>query len=203
MSMEFFVTTLIVVVSPGVGALYTIAAGLGRGGRASLWAALGCTFGIVPHMLAAITGLAAILHASALAFEIIKYAGVAYLLWMAWSTLRETGALSVEAEREPKSVRQVMTESVLINILNPKLSIFFFAFLPQFVPADTPNAVGRMLELSGVFMVMTFVVFALYGLFAAAIRGQLISRPSIMTWMRRSFAAAFVGLSVKLALTER
>lgn len=203
MSMEFLVTTLIVVVSPGVGALYTIAAGLGRGGRASLWAALGCTFGIVPHMLAAITGLAAILHASALAFEIIKYAGVAYLLWMAWATLRETGALSVEAEREPKSVRKVITESILINILNPKLSIFFFAFLPQFVPADTPHAVGRMLELSGVFMLMTFVVFALYGLFAAAIRGHVVSRPTIMTWMRRSFAAAFVALGARLALTER
>jgi threonine/homoserine/homoserine lactone efflux protein len=203
MSMEFFVTTLIVVVSPGVGALYTIAAGLGRGGRASLWAALGCTLGIVPHMLAAITGLAAILHASALAFEIIKYAGVAYLLWMAWSTLRETGALSVEAEREAKSVGKVITESILINILNPKLSIFFFAFLPQFVPGDAPHAVLRMLELSGVFMLMTFVVFALYGLFAAAIRGHVVSRPAIMTWMRRSFAAAFVALGARLALTER
>ena len=203
MSMEFFVTTLIVVVSPGVGALYTIAAGLGRGGRASLWAALGCTLGIVPHMLAAITGLAAILHASALAFEIIKYAGVAYLLWIAWSTLRETGTLSVEAEREPKSVGKVITESILINILNPKLSIFFFAFLPQFVPGDAPHAVLRMLELSGVFMLMTFVVFALYGLFAAAIRGHVVSRPAIMTWMRRSFAAAFVALGARLALTER
>jgi len=203
MSIEFVITTLFVVVSPGVGALYTIAAGLGRGGRASLWAALGCTLGIVPHMLAAITGLAAILHASALAFEIIKYAGVAYLLWMAWSTLRETGALSVEAERAPKSVRKVITESILINILNPKLSIFFFAFLPQFVPADTPHAVMRMLELSGVFMAMTFAVFALYGLFAAAIRVQVISRPAIMVWMRRSFAAAFVALGAKLALTER
>lgn len=203
MSMEFFVTTLIVVVSPGVGALYTIAAGLGRGGRASLWAALGCTLGIVPHMLAAITGLAAILHASALAFEIIKYAGVAYLLWMAWSTLKETGALSVEAEREPKSAGKVITESILINILNPKLSIFFFAFLPQFVPGDAPHAVLRMLELSGVFMLMTFAVFALYGLFAAAIRGHVVSRPAIMTWMRRSFAAAFVALGARLALTER
>ncbi|WP_375599541.1 LysE family translocator [Devosia sp. Naph2] len=203
MSIEFVITTLFVVVSPGVGALYTIAAGLGRGGRASLWAALGCTLGIVPHMLAAITGLAAILHASALAFEIIKYAGVAYLLWMAWSTLRETGALSVEAERAPKSVRKVITESILINILNPKLSMFFFAFLPQFVAADTPHAVMRMLELSGVFMAMTFAVFALYGLFAAAIRVQVISRPAIMVWMRRSFAAAFVALGAKLALTER
>ena len=203
MSIEFFITTLIVVVSPGTGALYTIAAGLGRGGKASLWAALGCTLGIVPHMLAAITGLAAILHTSALAFEIIKYLGVAYLLYMAWATLRETGALNVAEDVPAKTPRQVIVESVLINILNPKLSIFFFAFLPQFVPAATPNALLRMLELSGVFMAMTFVVFALYGLFAAAIRGQVIAKPAIMLWMRRTFAGAFVLLGAKLALTER
>ena len=203
MSIEFFITTLIVVVSPGTGALYTIAAGLGRGGKASLWAALGCTLGIVPHMLAAITGLAAILHTSALAFEIIKYLGVAYLLYMAWATLRETGVLNVAEDVPARTPRQVIVESVLINILNPKLSIFFFAFLPQFVPADTPQAVPRMLELSAVFMAMTFVVFAVYGLFAAAIRGQVIAKPAIMVWMRRTFAGAFVLLGAKLALTER
>ena len=203
MSIEFFITTLIVVVSPGTGALYTIAAGLGRGGKASLWAALGCTLGIVPHMLAAITGLAAILHTSALAFEIIKYLGVAYLLYMAWATLRDKGGLSVAEDVPAKSPRQVIVESVLINILNPKLSIFFFAFLPQFVPADTPQAVLRMLELSAVFMAMTFVVFALYGLFAAALRGHVLARPAIMVWMRRTFAGAFVLLGAKLALTER
>ena len=203
MSIEFLITTLIVVVSPGAGALYTIAAGLGRGGRASIWAAFCCTIGIVPHMLAAITGLAAILHASALAFEIIKYAGVAYLLYMAWATLRETGALTVDAEKQPKSMGKVLVESILINLLNPKLSIFFFAFLPQFVPASAPNAVGQMLELSAVFMAMTFVVFALYGLFAAAIRGHVISRPAILKWMRRTFAGAFVLLGARLALTER
>jgi threonine/homoserine/homoserine lactone efflux protein len=203
MSIEFLITTLIVVVSPGTGALYTIAAGLSRGHRASLWAALGCTLGIVPHMLAAITGLAAILHTSALAFEIIKYAGVAYLLYMAWATLKETGALSVETDQAPKSAGKVIVESILINILNPKLSIFFFAFLPQFVPASTPNALMRMLELSAVFMTMTFVVFAAYGLFAAAIRGHVISKPSIMLWMRRTFAGAFLALGAKLAFTER
>jgi threonine/homoserine/homoserine lactone efflux protein len=203
MSIEFLITTLIVVVSPGTGALYTIAAGLSRGSKASLWAAFGCTLGIVPHMLAAITGLAAILHTSALAFEIIKYLGVAYLLYMAWATLRETGALSVEKDVAAKSAGKVIVESILINILNPKLSIFFFAFLPQFVPAATPNAVVRMLELSGVFMAMTFVVFAIYGLFAAAIRGHVISRPAIMVWMRRTFAGAFVLLGAKLAFTER
>ena len=203
MSLEFLITTLIVVVSPGTGALYTIAAGLGRGAKASLWAAFGCTLGIVPHMLAAITGLAAILHTSALAFEIIKYLGVAYLLYMAWATLRETGALSVEAEKAKKSAGKVIAESIFINILNPKLSIFFFAFLPQFVPATTPHAVPRMLESSGVFMAMTFLVFALYGLFAAAIRGHVISRPAIMVWMRRTFAGAFVLLGAKVAFTER
>jgi threonine/homoserine/homoserine lactone efflux protein len=203
MSIEFIVTTLIVVISPGVGALYTISAGLSRGARASIVAALGCTLGIVPHMLAAITGLAAILHTSALAFEIIKYLGVAYLLWMAWSTLRETGALNVEADRQEKTVVKVIVESILINILNPKLSIFFFAFLPQFVPADAVDALSQMLGLSGVFMLATFVVFTIYGLFAAAMRAHVISRPAIMTWMRRTFAAAFVLLGVRLALTER
>lgn len=203
MSIEFLITTLIVVVSPGTGALYTIAAGLSRGSKASLWAALGCTCGIVPHMVAAITGLAAILHTSALAFEIIKYLGVAYLLYMAWSTLRDSSALSLEADTAERSVAEVITKAVLINILNPKLSIFFFAFLPQFVPADAPNALAQMLQLSGVFMLATFVVFAGYGLFAAAIRGQLISRPTIMVWLRRSFAGAFVLLGMRLALTER
>ena len=203
MSIEFILTTLVVVISPGVGALYTISAGLSRGTRASVIAAFGCTLGIVPHMLAAITGLAAILHTSAVAFEVIKYLGVAYLLWMAWQTLRETGALSVEADRQPKSAMKVIVESILINILNPKLSIFFFAFLPQFVPAQSEGALGQMLLLSGVFMAVTFAVFAIYGLFAAAMRAHVISRPAIMTWMRRTFAAAFVLLGARLAFAER
>ncbi|MBU1304341.1 MAG: LysE family translocator [Alphaproteobacteria bacterium] len=203
MSIEFLITTLVVVVSPGTGALYTIAAGVARGGKASVWAAFGCTLGIVPHMLAAITGLAAILHTSALAFEIIKYLGVAYLLYMAWATLRQTGSLTVEADVAEKPVGKVIVEAVLINILNPKLSIFFFAFLPQFVPAQAPHALSQMLELSGVFMLVSFVVFAGYGLFAAAMRSQVISRPAVMVWMRRSFAGAFVLLSARLALMER
>jgi threonine/homoserine/homoserine lactone efflux protein len=202
MTPEFLITTLIIVASPGTGALYTLAAGLGRGAKASIVAAFACTLGIIPHLAAAITGLAALLHASALAFEIIKYLGVAYLLYMAWATLRDKSSLSLEAA-EPKSVRKVLVEGILINILNPKLSIFFFAFLPQFVPAQSSDALPRMLELSGVFMLMTFVIFAIYGVFAAAVRRHVISRPRIITWMRLTFAAAFVALGVKLALTER
>jgi threonine/homoserine/homoserine lactone efflux protein len=202
MSWEFLLTALIVVVSPGTGVLYTLATGLSRGAKASIVAAFGCTLGIVPHMAAAILGLAALLHTSALAFQTLKYAGVAYLLYMAWMTLKESGALNVEKQPE-RSSRQVIVHAILINILNPKLTIFFFAFLPQFVPAETGDGLPLMLELSAVFMLLTFVVFVGYGLFAAAIRTHVISRPKVLAWMRRTFAAAFVMLGAKLALAER
>jgi threonine/homoserine/homoserine lactone efflux protein len=203
MSIDFLVTSLIVVVSPGIGVLYTLATGLSRGARASVVAAFGCTLGIVPHMAAAIMGLAALLHTSALAFQTLKYLGVAYLLYMAWMTLKEHGALKVEAESTPRSVTQVIVHAILINILNPKLSIFFFAFLPQFVSADEARPLLRMSELSAVFMLLTFVVFVGYGLFAASIRDHVISRPRVLTWMRRTFAGAFALLGAKLAFADR
>ncbi|CDZ36164.1 LysE family translocator [Neorhizobium galegae] len=203
MSPEFLITSLIVVASPGTGVLITLAAGLSRGARASVIAAFGCTLGILPHMIAAVSGLAALLHASALAFEVIKYLGVAYLLFMAWQVLKEKGALTVETDRTPKSVGQVIVSAILANALNPKLSIFFFAFLPQFVGRDEAAPVLRMTELSLVFMLMTFGVFVLYGLFAASVRNHVISRPNIVAWMRRIFAGAFVMLGARLALSTR
>lgn len=203
MSIEFLITSFIVVVSPGTGVLYTLATGLSRGGRASVVAAFGCTLGIVPHMAAAIMGLAALLHTSALAFQVFKYAGVAYLLYMAWSALREHGALKVEKQLGVRSATQITVTAILINILNPKLSIFFLAFLPQFVHADEPRLLAHMLELSGVFMLMTFAVFVVYGLFAAAIRDHVVSRPRVLTWMRRTFAGAFVALGARLAFADR
>jgi threonine/homoserine/homoserine lactone efflux protein len=202
-SIEFLITSLIVVVSPGTGVLYTLATGLSRGSRASVVAAFACTLGIIPHMAAAILGLAALLHASALAFHTLKYLGVAYLLYMAWSAWRERGALSVEGQKVARSDMQITMTGILINVLNPKLSIFFLAFLPQFVSADEAHPLSLMLLLSAVFMLMTFVVFVGYGLFAASIRTHVISRPRIMTWMRRTFAAAFVALGAKLAVAER
>jgi len=203
MSIDFLITSLIVVVSPGTGVLYTLAAGLSRGSRASVVAAFGCTLGIVPHMAAAIMGMAALLHTSAVAFQTLKYLGVAYLLYMAWNALREQGALRVEKRVDTRSALRVTVDAILINILNPKLSIFFFAFLPQFVTADEPHPVSRMIGLSAVFMLLTFVVFIGYGLFAASLRHHVISRPRVLTWMRRSFATAFVALGAKLAFAER
>ena len=203
MSPEFLLTSLIIVASPGTGAIYTIAAGLTRGSQASVLAAFACTIGIVPHLIAAMMGIAALLHASALAFAVVKYAGVAYLLYMAWQTLKEHGALKVETRADARSAWLVLRDGLALNLLNPKLSIFFVAFLPQFIAVDEASPMMRMLELSGVFMAMTFIVFALFGLFAAAMRDKVIGRPAVMAWLRRSFAAAFVALGAKLALTER
>ena len=203
MSLAFLLTSLIVVASPGTGVLYTLATALTRGSRASIAAAFGCTLGILPAMLAAMLGLAAVLHTSALAFAALKWCGVAYLLYMSWQALRETGALAVEGRIEERSSWRVIVTGFLINILNPKLSIFFLAFLPQFIAADEAHALARMLELSGAFMVMTFAVFVVYGRFAASVRERVISRPRVMAWLRRSFAAGFAALGAKLAFAER
>jgi threonine/homoserine/homoserine lactone efflux protein len=203
MSLAFLLTSLIVVASPGTGVLYTLAVALTKGSRSSIAAAFGCTLGIVPHMSAAMLGLAAVLHTSAVAFAALKWCGVAYLLVMAWQALREKGALAVDGRVDARSNGRVIVTGFLINILNPKLSIFFLAFLPQFVAADESHPLMRMLELSAVFMAMTFAVFVVYGLFAASVRDRIVTRPKVMTWLRRAFAGGFAALGAKLAFAER
>jgi threonine/homoserine/homoserine lactone efflux protein len=201
-SIAFLVTTLVIVATPGTGVLFTLAAGAARGARASVVAALGCTLGIVPHLFAAITGLAALLHASALAFDTLRLVGVAYLLYMAWATVRDRGTLAL-GDTAPVSSARVVGSAVLVNLLNPKLTIFFFAFLPQFVHPGEPQASLRMLELSAVFMFITFAVFSIYGVLAAALRERVLARPSVLAWLRRVFGASFVALAGKLAFTDR
>ena len=203
MSAEFWITSLIVVLLPGTGVLYTLAVGLGRGFRASVVAAFGCMLGIVPHLAASIIGLAALLHASAVAFQAVKLAGVLYLFWMAWSVLRDGGTLDVTGRGGPASASQLMRDGIALNVLNPKLSIFFLAFLPQFVPADAVAPTLTLAMLAAAFMAMTFVIFVAYGACAAAARDYVISRPAIMAWLKRSFAAAFGLLGLRLALAER
>lgn len=203
MSAEFLLTSLVVVVAPGTGVLYTLACGLSCGKWGSIAAVTGCTLGIVPHLAAAIFGLAALLHASALAFQVVKFAGVAYLLYMVWSALKETGVLSVEGKVDQRGWWSIAVKGFLVNILNPKLSIFFLAFLPQFVEAGNASPIPQMLALGAVFMAMTFVVFLGYGVSAAAVRDHVISRPRVMAWLRRTFAGAFILLGGKLALADR
>jgi threonine/homoserine/homoserine lactone efflux protein len=199
----FWATALLIVATPGTGAIYTLAAGLSQGPRAGVWAAFASTLGIVPHAAAALTGLAALLHASALAFDVLKWLGVAYLLYMAWGMFNDTGSLRVTADAPRRPPLKVLGDGVALNLLNPKLSIFFVAFLPQFVSGGAASPIGDMVALSLAFMALTFVVFAAYGVAAGAVRSQIIERPALLHWLRRSFAAAFGLLAVKLAATAR
>ncbi|WP_428240779.1 LysE family translocator [Gynuella sp.] len=202
MSIEFFLTSLIVVLLPGTGVIYTLATGLGQGAKASIIAAFGCTLGIVPHMVASIVGLAAILHASSQVFEVIKLLGVIYLFYMAWNILRDGGMMTVTEERSKHSTLKIIRNAILLNFLNPKLSLFFLAFLPQFIPAGTANPTPMLVVLALIFMLLTFIVFIGYGLCASMARDLVISRPNVMRWFRRTFAGAFALLGLRLALGE-
>ncbi len=202
MSLQFLLTALVVVVAPGTGVIYTLAIGLGQGRRAALMAAVGCTFGIVPALLAAVLGLAAIMHTSALLFQVIKFAGVAYLLYLAWQMLRDEGGVAVRAETQAGADWAIVRRGALINILNPKLSIFFLALLPPFLSGNPATATAEMLAMGAVFMVLTFVVFVGYGAFAAAARDKVLSSPRVIRWINRGFAAVFAGLAARLAMEK-
>ena len=200
---EFLITSLIVVLIPGTGVVFTVSTGIIQGRRASVFAALGCTAGIVPHLLATVLGLAAVLHTSALAFHVLKYAGAAYLLYIAWATWRDTAAFAIDDTPPVRSPASLVVKAFLLNILNPKLTIFFLAFLPQFVEPNAASPLGQLLVLSGVFMAMTFAVFVVYGFLAHAFRRAVIESPRVQSWLRRGFSAAFAGLGANLALSDR
>ncbi|MGB7183203.1 MAG: LysE family translocator [Burkholderiaceae bacterium] len=209
MTIDFLLTSLVVILLPGTGVLYTIAVGLGQGMRASVIAALGCTLGIVWHIAASIAGLAALMHTSASAFQILKVLGVAYLFYMAWSILRDQGPLDVDvgADADPTKNQlpawRIIRNGILLNFFNPKLTLFFFAFLPQFVPAQTIHPTALLLGLALMFMLMTFIVFIGYGFCASYAREYVISRPTVLLWLKRSFAGAFGLLGLKLALSRQ
>lgn len=200
---EFLITSFIVVLMPGTGVIYTVSTGLAKGAKASLAAASGCTMGIVPHLVASVFGLAAILHASALAFQVFKFLGVLYLAYLAWMMWKESGVVEFNSERVEKSYPKIALRAFLINILNPKLSIFFLAFLPQFVPAGAEPPISYMLTLSGIFMLMTLVVFIGYGVLASKVRYYVSQSPRMIQGIQRVFAGLFVALGVKLAAMER
>lgn len=203
MSLEFLLTTLIVTIAPGTGVLYTLAVGLTDGAKAGVAAAFGCTLGILPSILACMFGVAALLHTSAMAFQILKYAGVAYLLYLAWQTVKNSERLDVTNKEKSADYWRIARKGTLINILNPKLTIFFLAFLPQFIPTSASNPSLIIAVHGAVFMVITFAVFVLYGLFASKIRHYLQSTPKIVRWMQYGIAATFAGLGLKLAFTDR
>ena len=202
LSPEFLITAFIVVVAPGTGVVYTLATGLGRGRIASLAAATGCTGATVLHLTFALVGLAAILHASAILFMAVKYAGVAYLLWLAFQTLRDKGPVRFEPDRSAKSLARTAWTGFVINILNPKISIFFVAFLPQFMSGNPSSSLAEILVLGGSFVALTFVVFVGYGQLASVVRDRVLNSKTAMAWFRRITAGAFAMMGARLALPE-
>lgn len=207
-SLEFLLTSLIVILIPGTGVIYTVSTGLTQGRNSSIQAAFGCTLGIIPHLLATILGLASIMHTSALAFQILRYAGVAYLFYIAFTTWRDKSAFAIDQSTPGNSVSGFITKGFLLNILNPKLTIFFLAFLPQFIGPKfigpkSDQALLQLFLLSGIFMVMTIIVFVIYGLMAHAFRARVMESPSVQHWLRYSFASVFAALGTRLALSEK
>ena len=197
MTAAFLVTTFLVCLAPGIGVVYTLSMTLGGGWRAGAFAVIGCTLATVVHLVAAMAGLAAVLHTSALLFQAIKWAGVAYLLWMAWGTLRGTGTLDVKAET-PGAALRIVRRGITLNILNPKIPIFFVAFLPQFITPGV-DATAQLVQLGLAFVAMTFAVFALYAALAGTMRARVLSSARAMAWLRRAFAASFAALGLRLA----
>jgi threonine/homoserine/homoserine lactone efflux protein len=202
-SFEFLITSLVVALVPGTGVIFTVSTGLAQGRRASVFAALGCTAGIFPHMMATVLGLAAVMHTSALAFQTLKYAGVAYLVYLAYATWRDKSAFTIDGNPSGSSAAGLVIRAFLLNILNPKLTIFFLAFLPQFIQPGTTKPLFQLFALSAAFMAVTFVVFVVYGFMAHAFRKVVIESSPVQNRLRRGFAAVFAGLGAELALTEK
>ncbi len=199
---EFLLTAFIVVVVPGTGVIYTTSTALSQGTRAGIIAAIGCTLGILPHLTAAILGISAILHMSALVFRIVRIAGVAYLLYLAYTMWRAQPLVSVYASGERRTGLRIAGRAVILNLLNPKLTVFFFAFLPQFLPADATASISPMLTLSGMFMIITLVVFAIYGVLAGAVRQFLSESSRKIVWIQRSLAGVLAFFAFRLAITS-
>jgi threonine/homoserine/homoserine lactone efflux protein len=203
-SIEFLLTSLVVVLIPGTGVVYTVSSSIGGGQRRGLIAAVGCTLGIVPHMVAAMLGLSGIMQAGSVVFEAVRWAGVAYLVFMGFSMIRDAGTLPLDDGDTPgDSAGKVVWRGVLLNVLNPKLTLFFFAFLPQFLDASPGLLDVRLIELGGIFMLMTLAVFAVYAIASAAIRDLVLAAPVARRWIERTFGAILIGFAAKLAFTDR
>jgi threonine/homoserine/homoserine lactone efflux protein len=204
MSVEFLLTSLVVAAIPGTGVVYTVSSSIGGGWRRGLFAAIGCTLGIVPHILAAMLGLSAIMQAGSVVFEAVRWAGVAYLVFMGVSMIREGGTLQLDDQDDQHgSMGLVVWRSIVLNLLNPKLTMFFFAFLPQFLNTPPGLLDLRLIGLGGIFMLMTLAVFAVYAYASATVRDRVLGAPVILRWVKRSLGALLIGLAARLAVTDR
>jgi len=202
----FALTVLVLNATPGVDMAFTLVTTLRGGVRAGLAAAAGIDAGCIVHALAATFGLAALLAASSAAFTVVKWAGAAYLLWLALGLLRQglfgNAAVTTTAAEPPRSAWAVFRQGFLTNVLNPKVALFFLALLPQFIDGDTPHKAASFLFLGAWFVVQGFVFLAAFVLLVAPLR-----RWQPGAWTQRALHGAggtlFTVLAVRLALAEK
>jgi len=188
---------------PGAGSIYTISTGLFRGWRSSIAAAFGCTAGIIPHLLFSILVLSSVYEYSTDAFQVIKYSGAVYLLYLAYSMWKESGGSEfLENSDQKKDELKIILNAVFINLFNPKLSVFFLAFLPLFVSLESKFPVFQFIFLSIIFMLMTLIVFIIYGLLAHNVSKYFRQSGVVYIWTKRAFAVIFITLGAKLLILE-
>ncbi|MBI5088186.1 MAG: LysE family translocator [Actinobacteria bacterium] len=196
---EFVVTSVVVSLLPGTGVFYTVSSAIGGGWNRGLWASIGCTFGIVPHVLAAMLGLSGVMQIGATVFDVIRWAGVIYLVTMGVAMMRAPADALVRGTDSAVGQAAVARRAVVLNLLNPKLTVFFFAFLPQFVD-PSPGLVDRhLLALALVFMLITLVVFLGYAAAAAALRQRVLEAPAVRRFVQRTLGGLLVAFGIKLA----
>jgi threonine/homoserine/homoserine lactone efflux protein len=196
-------SALVISLVPGPDMLFVAATGMARGPRAGVAGALGVSGGVLIHTLAAAIGLSALIHSSASVFEAIRWVGIAYLLWLAFSSLRATDTdLAPETEPESSSLVTVAARGALTNLLNPKVILFFLAFLPQFVDPARGAVWAQLLVLGLGFAAVGLAVDATIGLASGRARGRLGRSPRVRRAIDRLAALVFVGLAVRL-VTDR
>ncbi|QQP95475.1 LysE family translocator [Lysobacter enzymogenes] len=199
----FFATALFLAVVPGPDNVFVLTQSALRGKRAGLWVVLGLCTGLLVHTAAVALGVAALFERSRVAYELLKYAGAAYLLYLAWQSLRAPAMRVGDGEGARGGAGKLYLRGIVMNVANPKVSIFFLAFLPQFVDQQAGPVTLQMLALGATFIVATALVFGALALSAGAIGRHLVRSERAQRWMNRVAATVFAGLAVKLATAQR
>lgn len=202
MLLYFLGASAALTIAPGPDNIFVLTQGIARGRKPAIVTALGMCSGISVHTTAAAFGLSAVFYSSAVAFNVVKYAGAAYLLYLAWKTLAEQSTITL-SNADGRATVALFKRGFIMNVLNPKVAMFFLAFLPQFVTPDTEFFALQMLLLGLIFMVQAVLIFCLIGFFSGSIGNFILARPRIAKYFDWLTAGVFASLGVRLALTER
>ena len=198
----FLVASALLTIAPGPDIVYVLTRGIAQGRKAGLAAAAGFSTGCIFHTLLAALGIAAIIRSSPLAFDLVRYAGAAYLVWIGIQAIRHASAFSLGAASDERALLTIFRQSVIGNALNPKVTLFFLSFLPQFVDTGAGHVGWQMAFLGVVFMVQSFVIFGLVAFFSGGIGNWVRQKPAIATRLNLFAGITFIALGIRVALPD-